>query len=153
MMKISSQLLLLFPLTLAIGVMLTIQTALNTQMRMYLHSPLQPAFFSFLIGTIVLAVMGMFQSAPQPQLHELAPIPWHLWLGGLIGGYAICMSIYTAPKMGFLILSGLVIFGQLLMSMLLDHFGWLGVEKNPINWQRLLGAIVIFIGVLLTLQR
>jgi len=37
--------------------------------------------------------------------------------------------------------------------MLLDHFGWLGVEKNPINWQRLLGAIVIFIGVLLTLQR
>jgi len=153
MMKISSQLLLLFPLTLAIGVMLTIQTALNTQMRMYLHSPLQPALFSFLIGTIVLAVMVMLQSAPKPQLHELAQIPWYLWLGGLIGVYAISMSIYTAPKMGFLILSGLVIFGQLLMSMLLDHFGWLGVEKNPINWQRLLGAIVIFIGVLLTLQR
>lgn len=95
----------------------------------------------------------MLQSAPKPQLNELAQIPWHLWLGGLIGVYAISMSIYTAPKMGFLILSGLVIFGQLLMSMLLDHFGWLGVEKNPINWQRLLGAIVIFIGVLLTLQR
>ncbi len=83
MMKISSQLLLLFPLTLAIGVMLTIQTALNTQMRMYLHSPLQPAFFSFLIGTIVLAVMVMLQSAPKPQLNELAQIPWYLWLGGL----------------------------------------------------------------------
>jgi len=97
--------------------------------------------------------MVMLQSAPKPQLNELAQIPWYLWLGGLIGVYAISMSIYTAPKMGFLILSGLVIFGQLLMSMLLDHFGWLGVEKNPINWQRLLGAIVIFIGVLLTLQR
>lgn len=95
----------------------------------------------------------MLQSAPKPQLNELAQIPWYLWLGGLIGVYAISMSIYTAPKIGFLILSGLVIFGQLLMSMLLDHFGWLGVEKNPINWQRLLGAIVIFIGVLLTLQR
>lgn len=46
MMKISSQLYYYF-LTLAIGVMLTIQTALNTQMRMYLHSPFQPAFFSF----------------------------------------------------------------------------------------------------------
>ena len=77
--------------------MLTIQTALNTQMRMYLHSPLQPAFF-FLIGTIVLAVMVMLQSAPKPQLNELAQIPWYLWLGGLIGVYAISMSIYTAPK-------------------------------------------------------
>ena len=80
--------------------MLTIQTALNTQMRMYLHSPFQPAFF-FLIGTIVLAVMVMLQSAPKPQLNELAQIPWHLWLGGLIGVYAISMSIYTAPKWVF----------------------------------------------------
>jgi transporter family-2 protein len=40
-----------------------------------------------------------------------------------------------------------------MMSMLLDHFGWLGVEKTTLNWQRLLGGVVIFIGVLLTLQR
>jgi len=39
------------------------------------------------------------------------------------------------------------------MSMLVDHFGVLGTEKAPINWQRLLGGVVIFIGVLLTLQR
>ena len=86
--------------------------------------------------------MVMLQSAPKPQLNELAQIPWHLWLGGLIGVYAISMSIYTAPKMGFLILSGLVIFGQLLMSMLLDHFGWLGVEKirltGSVYWVQLL---------------
>ena len=53
----------------------------------------------------------------------------------------------------FLILTGLVIFGQIAMSMLLDHFGWFGAEKTPINWQRLLGSMVIFIGVMLTLQR
>ena len=63
------------------------------------------------------------------------------------------MSIYTAPKLGFLTFSGLVIFGQLTISMLLDHFGWLGAEKTPVNWQRLVGSIVIFIGVIFTLQR
>ena len=73
--------------------------------------------------------------------------------GGIVGVYAISMSIYAAPKLGFLVLSGLIIFGQMVMSMLVDHLGLLGNEKMPVNWQRLLGGVVIFIGVLLTLQR
>jgi len=152
-MKISAQLLGLLPFTLGIGIALTIQTAINTQLREYLTSPLQAAFLSFLIGTLVLAVMVLLQSAEKPGLQQLAQIPWFLWLGGFLGVYAISFSIYTAPKMGFLTFSGVVIFGQLLMSMLLDHFGWLGTEKAPVNWQRLLGGIVIFVGVILTLQR
>jgi len=50
-------------------------------------------------------------------------------------------------------LSALVIFGQLVSSMIIDHFGWFDSEKIQLNWQRLLGGVVIFIGVLLTLQR
>lgn len=152
-MKISAQLLGLLPFTLGIGIALTIQTAINTQLREYLTSPLQAAFLSFLIGTLVLAMMVLLHSAEKPGLQQLAQIPWFLWLGGFLGVYAISFSIYTAPKMGFLTFSGVVIFGQLLMSMLLDHFGWLGTEKAPVNWQRLLGGIVIFVGVILTLQR
>lgn len=152
-MKISAQLLGLLPFTLGIGIALTIQTAINTQLREYLASPLQAAFLSFLIGTLVLAVMVLLHPAEKPGLQQLAQIPWFLWLGGFLGVYAISFSIYTAPKMGFLTFSGVVIFGQLLMSMLLDHFGWLGTEKAPVNWQRLLGGIVIFVGVILTLQR
>lgn len=73
--------------------------------------------------------------------------------GWFLGVYAISLSIYAVPKLGFLTLTGVVIFGQISMSMLLDHFGWFGTEKTPIHWQRLLGSIVIFIGVFLTLQR
>ena len=153
MLKISSQLLFFLPLALGIGVAMAIQTALNTQLRSYLHSPLQAAFLSFLVGTILLALMVLLQNQPKPSLQQLSQIPWFLWLGGFLGIYAISLSIYTAPKLGFLTLSGLIIFGQLAMSLLLDHFGWLGTEKMPVNWQRLLGAIIIFVGVLLTLQR
>ena len=153
MLKISSQLLFFLPLALGIGVAMAIQTALNTQLRSYLHSPLQAAFLSFLVGTILLALMVLLQNQPKPSLQQLSQIPWFLWLGGFFGGYAISLSIYTAPKLGFLTLSGLIIFGQLAMSLLLDHFGWLGTEKMPVNWQRLLGAIIIFVGVMLTLQR
>ncbi|CAG67372.1 MULTISPECIES: DMT family transporter [Acinetobacter] len=153
MLKISSQLVLLLPLALGIGIAMSVQTALNTQLRDYLDSPLQAAFFSFLIGTIVLGVFVMFQDAEKPSISQLFEIPWFLWLGGFLGVYAISLSIYTAPKLGFLTLSGLIIFGQIAMSMLLDHFGWLGTDKVPVNWQRLIGALMIFIGVIFTFQR
>ena len=123
------------------------------QLREYLYSPLQAALFSFLVGTIVLACLVFFQSADKPDLATLGQIPWYLWLGGFLGVYAISISIYTAPKLGFLTLSGLIIFGQIIMSMIVDQYGLLGTEKTAINWQRLLGGVVIFIGVLLTFQR
>ncbi len=153
MIKLSSQVLLFLPLALGIGIAMAIQTALNTQLRESLHSPLQAAFISFLIGTIVLGLLVSFEDATKPSLAQLGQIPWYLWLGGFLGVYAISVSIYTAPKFGFLTLSGVIIFGQLGMSMLLDHFGWLGNEKVPVNWQRVLGAIMIFGGVIFTFQR
>ncbi len=152
-MKFSSQLLLLMPLAMGIGIAMTFQTAINSQLREYLYSPFQAALFSFLVGTIVLAFIVFFQSAEKPDLSTFSQIPWFLWIGGCLGVYAISASIYTAPKLGFLTLSGLIIFGQIITSMIVDQFGLLGTDKTPINWQRLLGGVVIFIGVLLTLQR
>ena len=153
MIKISSPLLLFMCLAFGIGIALTIQTAINSQLREYLHTPLQAGLLSFLVGTILLAVLVTLQGEAKPTLHSLISMPWYLWCGGCLGVYAISMSILTAPKLGFLSFSGLVIFGQILMSMLVDHFALLGVEKTTINGQRLLGAMVIFVGVLLTLQR
>ena len=153
MIKISSQFLLLLPLAMGIGIAMSFQTAINTQLREYLYSPLQAALLSFLIGTIVLAFLVLFQSVQKPTLHDFTAIPWYLWFGGCLGVYAISISIYTAPKLGFLTLSGLIIFGQIVMSMVIDQFGLFATDKTPINWQRLFGGVVIFIGVLLTLQR
>lgn len=150
---------MLIPLIFAagIGLAMATQTAINSQLRQYLNSPIQAAFFSFLVGTICLAIMMLVMmwngSATKPTLSQLNEIPIWLWVGGLLGVYAVTASIYTAPKLGFLTFTGLVLFGQVIMSMLLDHFGLIGVEKNPVNWQRLLGAILIAIGIIFTLQR
>ena len=152
-MKISPELFMVLPLAFGIGIALVIQTAINAQLRVYLYSPLQAALFSFLIGTIVLAILVFFQTTEKPTLNHLLSVPWYLWVGGCLGVYAISMSIYTAPKLGLLTLSGMIIFGQIVMSMIVDQFGLPGNEKTLVNWQRFLGGVVIFIGVLLTLQR
>lgn len=153
MMKISNQLLLLLPFAMAIGIALTFQTTINSQLKEYLASHLQTALFSFLVGTIALAFLVLIENAGKPHIPQILAMPWYLWIGGCLGVYAITMSIFTVPKLGLLTLSGLIIFGQIIASMIFDQFGLLGIHKTPINWQRFLGGVVIFIGVLLTLQR
>lgn len=136
-----------------IGVAMSSQAAINSQLKTYLNSPLQASLISFLVGTFCLLLLSSIEQAKYPTLSQLQTIPLWLFFGGLLGVYGVSMSIYTAPKLGFISFTGLVLFGQVLMSMLLDHFGWFGVEKNPIHWQRLLGAMCIAIGIILTLQR
>jgi bacterial/archaeal transporter family-2 protein len=152
-MNLSAAVLLLLPLVFAIGAAMTLQTAINSEVSQILGSSLQAALLSFSVGTVVLTGLVVLEKNQFPQIQELFSLPWYAWCAGALGVYAMSLSIYTAPKLGFLTFSGLVIFGQLLTSMLFDHFGWLGAEKNPIHWQRLLGGVVIFVGVLLTLQR
>lgn len=152
-MKITQQLLLLCTLTMGIGLAMAIQTSLNTQLRSAVGSTLNAALISFIVGSCVLAILVLLQSTAKPSFTQLQQIPWYLYLGGCLGVYAISISIYTAPQLGLLTFTGLVIFGQVLSSMFIDHFAWFGLNKTPISLTRLLGAIAIFIGVLLTLQR
>ena len=112
-MKITPELFTVLLLAFGIGIALVFQTAINAQLRIYLYSPLQAALFSFLVGTIVLAVLVFFQTTEKPSFNHLLGVPWYLWVGGCLGVYAISMSIYTAPKLGLLTLSGMIIFGQI----------------------------------------
>lgn len=146
-------LLLTMLFTIGIGIAMATQTAINSQLKEQLHHPIQAAFFSFLIGTICLAILFIFHPSQKPNLNQLQQIPMWLWLGGFLGVYNITMSIYAAPKLGFLTFTGLLLFGQITMSIILDHFGLLGIQKTPMNWQRIFGALLIAIGIIFTLQR
>lgn len=135
---------------LALGLGLALQSGVNAQLRQYLQSPYQAAFISFLIGTLVLAVVVGVQQAARPSLHELANIPAWLWLGGVLGAFNVSMAVILAPRLGALSFTIVVVCGQMLTSLLLDHFGWLGFEQHSINWQRVLGSGLVVMGLVLT---
>jgi transporter family-2 protein len=140
----------LFLLGLAVGAGLTIQAGVNAQFRQHLYSPFQAAFFSFLVGTIILAIMVVMQHANKPSWQDLMNVPAWLWVGGFLGAFNISMSIILAPRLGALSFIIVIVCGQLITSTLLDHFGWLGFNKHPINWQRVSGIALVFIGLLLS---
>ena len=73
---------------------------------------------------------------------------WH-WVGGLLGAVYILVTIVVAPRLGAATLVAALVAGQMVASMLLDHFGWVGFAVHPITPWRLAGAVLIVSGVVL----
>jgi bacterial/archaeal transporter family-2 protein len=72
--------------------------------------------------------------------------PWWMWLGGLLGAFFVCASIVLPPRLEATTM-GLFLAGQVIASIALDHFGLLGVTVQPASIPRLLGALLIIVGV------
>ena len=76
-------------------------------------------------------------------------LPWWTWIGGLYGAVFVVSAAWAVPRLGVAMTVILMVAGQILISVLLDHFGALGVPKQPLNLTRLLGVALVFGGVLL----
>ena len=100
MIKLSSQLLFIIPLTLGIGIaVMAFQTAINTQLKTYLHSPIQAAF-SFWLGRLFLRLWFIFQSA-KPSLSELYTFRGSCGWVGYLGFMQLVQAFILHLKPGF----------------------------------------------------
>lgn len=144
---------LLLPFSIVIGFSLASQAGVNAQLRVALHSPIQAAFISFLIGTIVLGIIASIQGGAWFKPNTFTTIPWWAWLGGLFGAFNIAMSIFLAPKLGAMVLAISIVCGQIIASLALDQNGWLGYPKIDITPSRIIGALFVIAGMLLITKK
>ncbi|MBQ4845393.1 MULTISPECIES: DMT family transporter [Pseudoalteromonas] len=144
---------ILLPFSILIGFSLASQAGVNAQLRIALHSPIQAAFISFLIGTIVLGVIAFVQGGAWFKPNAFSSIPWWAWLGGFFGAFNIAMSVFLAPKLGAMILAISIVCGQIIASLALDQNGWLGYPKIDITPNRVIGAVFVIIGMLLIARK
>ncbi len=139
---------LFFILALLAGASVALQTGVNSQLRILLGNPFQAGLVSFAVGTLALALIAL----PQGQswsFNNLTNSPWWIWMGGMLGAYVVTVLIILAPRFGASTLIGLVLTGQMLTSLILDHFGLLGFPTQKLSVPRLLGAMLLIGGVIL----
>lgn len=139
--------LFLFMAVLA-GVTMPAQAGINAQLQQnWAQSSILAATISFIVGTLALIVTMLVLRIPLPPFAGKTAL-WH-WSGGLLGAYFVVVMAFLAPRLGAAALIGLVLAGQIGASLLLDHFGVLGYSHKAINWQRILGAVLVGGGVFL----
>ena len=127
-----------------------VQDALNAQLRSAVKSPLLGALISFLIGALALGLMAAVGILGRGKLSGLSETPWWVWAGGgVLGAFAVTMGLIGIPKVSAGIVIAAAVFGQLLSAVIIDHFGWLGVPRVPLNPWRIAGAIGLFVSALL----
>lgn len=132
-----------------IGGMLTAtQGPTNAMLARPLNSPVNAAFVSFAVGTAVLAVLVLALRI-KPDLQAAAALPWYAWMGGVYGVGFVCAAAFSAPRLGVVTTITLMVAGQLIISMILDHFGAFGIEPRPISFGRIAGIALVALGVLL----
>ena len=143
---------MLLLVALAVGGLIPIQTAANSRLRMSVgNKPVMPALISF-SSALFFAVVAttVLRGNPMPQFS--ADVPWWGWLGGVMGVCFVLGNILLFPRLGALETVVLPILGQVVMGLLVDRFGLLGAPAMPVSWMRVLGAAVVFAGIVVVLR-
>ena len=131
------------------GAVAPVQAGVNAQLRQFSGHAVWTALASFTIGTLTLLAYFLIARLPWPETASLGRAPWWAWLGGLLGAYYVLSAVVVAPRLGAAVLVALIIAGQLIVALGLDHFGLVGYPQHPVNLARVVGAIFLLIGVVL----
>ncbi len=134
------------------GAVMPAQAGINYKLRTFLGDPVLAAFVSFLVGTVALAALALAQRTPWPDWQEVARAPWWAWIGGFMGAYVVGSSVVLAPRLGATAMLALIVAGQMLASILIDHFGWFGYRADPVNLRRILGTLMLIAGAWLVVS-
>ena len=139
----------LYVVALGAGASVVTQQILNSSLRTGLGSPAWAGLISYAGGLITMIVAVIALGERVPSWKVIAGVPWWAWSGGVFGAAFILLAILLLPSLGAATLFALVIAGQVLAAVTLDHFGALGLTPHPVSTARLVGAVLLIVGVVL----
>lgn len=135
-------------LALLAGAVLPIQAGLNAKLGRTVGSPVHASLISFLVGTVALLVYVLV-SGQTLNVSSLKQVSAPVWLGGVLGAFYVTVVILAFPRIGPALTFGLIVAGQMVVSLVLDHHNLLVAQAHPINLWRMLGVVLIVAGVVI----
>ena len=133
---------------LTTGVGLAIQPIVNSRLRGVLGDPMWAGVVQTLVGLAALVVVAITVRAPLPAAAGLTSLPWWAWTGGMLGITFVVVTIVLPAKLGTALMFATLILGQMVASVLIDHYGFRGVPVLPLSFTRILGVALLIAGVL-----
>ena len=140
--------LLFIVMALALGAILPLQAAINARLAKTAGSPVMAAFISFAVGTIALLLFLILAGRFQFRFISSQSPVW-IWTGGLLGTFFVAGIVVLLPRLGVVLSFSLVLAGQMFAAILFDQFGWMGMAVREISTGKIIGTILLIIGVFL----
>lgn len=144
---------MLYPLAALLGgVAVAIQLAMNGQNRTSLGGPLWAALANNAVGLVGLSLTLLLVGARLPDATSVRSVPLLHWCAGLLGAAFITMNAYVTPKLGLATTFLLVLAGQLVASLVIDHHGWFTGTPKPASSAMVVGVGLVAIGAFIVVR-
>jgi bacterial/archaeal transporter family-2 protein len=140
---------LLTPIAVFAGMLMVVQAACNGMLEKGLDRPVTVAVLSLSVGISVLLIGGLALGKLEFPGDKIAQVPWWAWFGGAIGAISLLSQPLAAPRLGAAMYIGLFVTASSVTSIVVDHFGWLGFEQHSASLGRIVGGLLMVIGIAL----
>jgi len=128
------------------------QAPVNSRLGKHVGS-FEAATFSFLVGTVALVLILLVARGGIGGFGQIGRVPWWGLVGGLLGAVYVTVALVAVRTLGATGLTAAVIAGQLVISLVIDRFGLLGVARHGIGVGRILGIVLLVAGVALVVRK
>lgn len=134
---------------MGVGGLLAVQPTLNAEAGRHLGGPIAGATLNFLTGLAVLIALMLVLRGSPPSIAAVRSVPWWGWCGGLIGATFVGTAAFLVPRIGVAVLIASILCGQLVASLIIDHFGLFNTAIREASWLRMAGVAMAAAGVIL----
>ena len=131
------------------GAVVPFQSAINVNLGRGLGHPLWATLASLVVSILVLLPIMLAMRLPLPSLAFIGKAPMWMWAGGAFGVCFISLALVLLPRLGASGFMALALAGQVVASLLLDHFGWFGLVERQVTLPKVFGAVLLIGGVVL----
>lgn len=132
------------------GAGLAVQSGSNAVLGRMLGHPMWASFWQFAAGTVLIVAVLLVLRVPMPAFGATASAgPWWVWIGFVTGTFFVVAALGLAPVIGVGGFIAALVAGQMIASLVIDHYGLVGLSVRPVTLARVAGAGLIVAGVLL----
>ncbi|MEW9799640.1 DMT family transporter [Alteromonas sp. CYL-A6] len=131
------------------GGLIAVQAGINSQLGVMLRNPMFATVVAFVMSALVSSVAITFIAPAWPTKSLIKTIPVFLWFGGVLSAVGVGLFYYLIPKMGVGSMMSFALTGQLLLSVLISHYGLFGLPQIAITPIKLAGIVSMIVGLIL----
>jgi bacterial/archaeal transporter family-2 protein len=106
-----------------------------------------------LIGAVIALTVLLLARRSLAGVGDALGSPKWMLLGGVMSALIILAITVAGPRIGIVATTAVLIAAQFTLATIIDRQGWFGVERIAVEWTRLLGIVLLFVGAALTLRR
>lgn len=130
-------------LALSVSLLIPFQGIITASLSQKLDNPYLSTVINFSKGLVIFLIALMLSMNSFPAVKKLSTIPWYLYLGGVVGSVFILNALFSLPKIGSMSFFALVILGQLITTLLVDHYEVFGVPIQRIDLTRVFRLLLL----------